>query len=336
MAAKTPAKSPVVANELAIANVRNEISFGDPDLALASYLGLDLTASADVLLEQAMTSFNLATRQMVTTGVLLARLKSGMTQPEFMALLDERGMNFGRAYELMRGAALAARLPEAQRDQVLALPKTKVIALASASPVVVEAMLEDGEADINLIGVRELRQRIRDLEAELTDTSVQRDTAESEAEGLRKKLAKGPKEREDRVPVVIADMRAEIAEAVKKAELALSTLQQLGPELMAVAGSAASDWLDPTLRLAVAGVASLQLQADGVLRQLATALPDADLKPTGSSYLSPQEVKDVAKAWAALTATHEHEKALREWERAKERPQGRGRPKARPEAPDQA
>ena len=316
-----------------IPNVRNELSFGQADSDLAAYLGLNLAATTAVRAEQAVTAYNLATRHMVEAGLLLASVKAELTQEAFMALLDERGMAFQRAYELMRGAALAARLPVEQREQVLALSKSKVIALANASAAVVEAMLEDGEVDIDLIGVRELRQRIRDLEANLADTTVQRDTAEAEAEAAKKKLAKKPSDREDQVPQVVADIRAELMALVHQAELAIESIALLGPELMALIGGPVGVWADPTLRQAISGVGHLGLLVDGLVKRLCDALVDGSAEPAVRSYLTQREILETAKAWASITAQHQHEKALREWEREQERPRGKGRPSAKPEAP---
>lgn len=78
---------------------------------------------------------------------------------------------------------------------------------------------------------------------------------------------------------------------------------------------------------------SLQVQLDGVIRQYMAAFNVDDFQPAPLSYLTPAEVEHAAKRYADLTALHEHEKALRAWEREQERPRGKGRPSAKPEAP---
>lgn len=319
--------------EISSPNVRTEIVFGQEDADLATAMGLNLAATAQVRTELAAQAYNMATRHMIEAGVLLASVKAEVEHAEFMAMLEERGMHKQRAYELMRGAALVARLPESQRAQILALPKSKVLAIANASPAVVEAMLEDGDADLDLVSVRDLRERIKALEADLANEQVRRETAETDAVGLRKKLEKTA-ERDDKVPVLVADMRAEIAAAVKKAELALLTLQEMGPELLALVGGPAHDWVDPTLRQAISGVGHLGLMADGLLGKLANTLTDGtgDVLPA-RAYLTRQEMLEAAQAWGRLVAEHDHERALREWERQQSRPRGRGRPGSAPEAP---
>jgi hypothetical protein len=301
---------------------------------MATALGLNLTAVPHVRIELAVTAHNQAARQLMEAGLLLSSVKADVPHDEFMAMLDERGMHFQRAYELMRGAAFVARLPADQRDEVLTLPKTKVLALANASPAVVEAMLEDGEADLNLIGVRELRARLRELEANLADTTVQRDTAEAEAEGLKKKLSKAPKAREDGVPMVVADLRAEIMAEGKKGSLAIDALNAVGNDCMALIGTEeAHDWADATLRLAFSQVAALRVQLDGLLVKYARELPGQDPTPAQLSYLSQQEIVEAAQAHEQLTKVGQYEAELRKWEREQERPRGKGRPAAKPVAP---
>lgn len=318
-----------------ITNVRNgknsvdEVAFGQPEADLATYLGLDLGASLGMQVERAVSAYNQATRSMIEAGLWLGSVKQQLSRDDFLALLEQRKLTLPRAYELMRGATLAARLSPDQRDMVLAMPKTKVMALADASKVVVEAMLADDEVDIDLLSVRAMRQRIKDLEAELTDEAVRRETAETEAKGLRKKLDK-EETREDKVPVVVADLRADLMANVRKAELAIESIGQLAPQLVELIGGPASDWADPTLRQAVSGVAHLGLLADGLLGRLCTALPDGTAEPLPRSFLTQQEIAETAEAWARLVGKHLHEQALRKHEREQKRPRGRGRPPAKP------
>lgn len=314
-------------------NVRTE-EFSDQHRDLAQWLQLDLSASLALRAERAVQAYNMATLHMVEAGLLLASVHAEVGAEAFLAVLDERGMAKPRAYELMRGAALIARLSPAQREQVIALSKTKVMALAGASAAAVQAALEDDELDIDLIGVRQLKQRIRDLEANLTDTTVQRDTVEAEAEGMRKRLARQPGDREDKVPLVVADLRAELMAMGKKGELAIGGLYTLGTDLVTLAGSEqGQDWADATLRLAVSQLGALRLQLDGVIKSYLRELPGEDPSPTERSFLSKQEVLEAARRFGELSQVHDYERALREWEREQARPKGKGRPKAKPVAP---
>lgn len=311
------------------------LTFDDAAASLAGALQLDLQASPDVRTERAIQAYNMATRHMVEAGLLLLSVRSEVGPEAFSAVLEERGMAKQRASELMRGAALVARLGGDERDRVLAMHKSKVVLLANASPAVVEAVLEDDEIDVDLLTVRALRERVRDLEAATTDLTVQRDTAEAEAEGLRKQVKRGLPDRQDGVPLVVADLRAEIVALGKKAGLALDGFHALASDLQALVGTdAAHEWADATVRLAAAQLSALAVQLNGELRYYATALPGEDLTPASRSYLTKQEVIEAAKVCAELTQVHDYERALREWEREQQRPRGKGRPRAKPEAPE--
>lgn len=325
-----------------IPNVRNgeiqaiadRVSFGEADAALAYYLGLDLTTAPDVRAERAVIAYNSATRSMVEAGLLLASVKRDLSQEAFVEMLAERGMQFQRAYELMNGAALAARLPEEQRDQVLSLGKCKVMALASASPEVVEQMLEDDDIDINALSVRDLRARLRELEAEVKNIESVHERDQAEIEKLKRSLNKTPVEREDAVPVAVADLRAEFVASVAKAEFALKSADAIGPELAMMIGSPVHDWVDGTVRLAVSGLVALRLQIDGVLHKYTKLLPEGERpEPVPSSYLTQDELAECAEAWKVLAQMHTYEQDLRTHQRNEERRTGPGRHSNAPKPP---
>ena len=87
------------------------------------------------------------------------------------------------------------------------------------------------------------------------------------------------------------------------------------------------------MRLAVSQLGALRLQIDGILKGYLTELPGEDPSPTEQSYLTKQEVLETARRFGELTQVHTYEHALREWERAQQRPRSKGRPAAKPVAP---
>lgn len=315
----------------ASADVRTAVAFGDPERSMAHQMGINLEASADVRTEQAVFAQNVATYNLIQAGLLLSSVKAEMETEAFEQLIDARGLTKRRAYELMQGASFCARLPEGARDEVLHLQKSKVLALASADPEVVQAMLDDDEVDVSAMSVKALRVRIRELEAAVTDRDVRLETAEAEAKAA-KKAAK--KDRDSEVPVAIFDIRAEAVAQVERSRLAVEEVVALGRDLVNLTGvDGVYEWVEPTARLAAAGLIALQVQIDGAIKQFKKAFDLADVKPAPMSYLTPGEVEEAAKRFADLVAIHQHEKALREWERQQERPRGKGRPAAKPEAP---
>lgn len=321
--------------EVKTANVRRF----DPAQAaeVADMLAIDLGAAIEDRVDQAVAHVNRSQRHMLAAGILLASIKAECEHGEFTALIEARGFEERAARTAMQYASFVLSRPAGERQSLLNLPHTKVMRIASADPEVVEALLADGVENIDALSVRALQQRVRELEAATTDLAVQRDTAEAEAAGLRKQVKRGLPDRTDGVPLVVADLRAEIMALGKRGSLALEGFQGLSTDLMALVGTDhAHEWADATARLAAAQLSSLAVQLNGLLRYFATALPGEDLTPTPRSYLTRDEVLQAAQLFAELTQIDSYEQALREWERDQAKPKGKGRPKAKPVKPEAA
>jgi len=307
--------------------VQFEIS--DDVVQFAAGLGIDLGGSLDDRADRAAEHMNRSQRHMLASGLLLASVKNDCKHGEFAGLVEERGFEYRAARRAMQYAEFVLSRSDAERELLIGLPKSKVLALAGADAEVIDAVLTgDGEDDISALSVRALQERIRELQADLTDATVQRDSAEAE----QKKLKKSPTERADKVPLVVAELRAEIAAHSKTAELAIGAFQTIGVDVVGLGEAGAYDWADGTLRLGVAALQALRLQLDGLLAKYLQALPDG-AEPTLLSHLTPLESAEAAERFATLIAVHDYEKRLRAWEREQEKPRGKGRPNAKPEAP---
>jgi len=316
--------------------------FTEADAIAAQQMGIVISGAVNDRISRAVVSFNMAARLGVEAGYLLLSAKGEVAHGDFAAAIETFGLSPRRAQELMQMAKFATAWPESQRTELLTLPKSHVLALAGADAEVIADLLDDdGESvDLSTLSVRELRLRIRDLSAAHTDLSVERDTAVTERDGLAKQLRRRNRDEEDNagVPLVIADARAEAASLVKKAELAISALYPLGVEITGmVAHEGATTWVNPSLRLALSGAVALRVQLDGLIGSFVTALGDEgqnlDRPASSMAYLDEAEIKVIAEDWARLTATHQHEAALRVHEREQAKPRGKGRPKSAPEAP---
>jgi hypothetical protein len=289
---------------------------------------------------RAVTAYNQAARLAVEAGYLLLSVKAEIPRGEFEAGVLSLGLTARRAQELMQMAKFTTSLPDSQRAEMLALPKSKVLALASADPEVIEQMLEDGDvSDLDDMSVRGLRQRIRELEANSTDLVVQREKAEADLKAMEKKVRRAARDEEDQVvPLVVADVRAELAALIKKAELAVTSLHPIGVEIVGlVSHGDAAEWVSPTLRLGLSGLLAVRELIDGSIKSFSEAMGESPARllsqPDTLSFLDASEIKTVAEEWARLTAVHQHEAALRDHERAQARPKGKGRPTKAPEAP---
>jgi hypothetical protein len=331
------------ATELVIPRTSADLTFTEKDTAAAQQLGIVIGGALADRISRAVVAYNMAARMAVEAGYLLLSVKTDLPHGEFEAGIQSLGLAPRRANELMQMAKFATALPEGQRAELLNLPKSKVLALAGADAEVIADLLEDGSvSDLEGLSVRELRQKIRELQAAQVSASVDHDTLKSERDGLAKQLKRRAADAEDDyVPLVVADQRAELAALVKKAELSIGSLYPLGVEIVNLSvHDAAGVWVEPTLRLGVAGLLSLRELLDGTIKKYLEAMGEGTKRlashPDTLAFLDESEVGAVAAEWATLTATHQHEAALRQHEREQAKPKGKGRPKLAPEAPEAA
>ncbi|MCU7371591.1 hypothetical protein PEC18_12210 [Paucibacter sp. O1-1] len=295
-------------------------------------MNIDLSGSVDQRADRAADHMNMSQRHMLASGLLLGSIKADCAHGEFLALIEERGFEQRSAQRAMQYAQFILSRSESDRELLMGLPKSKVIALAGADGAVIEQLLADGGEHIESLSVRGLMERVRELEAEAVDRNVQLEAAEAELEAAEKKLKKSPTERADKVPVVVAELRAEIAAQAKTAELSIGAFHTIGMDTVGLGAAGAHDWADGTLRLAVAALQALRLQLDGLLAQYLRELPDG-AEPTLLSSLTPLEAAEAAERFKTLLGVHDYEKRLRAWEREQEKPRGKGRPSTKPEAP---
>lgn len=314
------------------------IDYSEDDQAAASSLGLMIAGSPLDQISRAAMSLNMATRLAVEAGYNLLAAKAALQHGDFMQKLDDIGFSPQRAAEAMRRAKFVTAQPQERRAELLNMQPSKLLVLADASPDAVEALLEDGDIDPEDLSVRALRAKVRELEKKAADAVVDRSTAEAEAESLRKKLAAQTHQPADGVmPVVIRDMRAEIAALLKKAELSVESLVPIETELAGLRWSAVDAWVNPSGQLLMAGLVALRLQMDGAIERIAKKLEmtvQALKEPDAMAGLDKFEAVEIAGVYQGLLRTHEHEAALRQYERDQERPKGKGRPKAAPKAPE--
>lgn len=333
-------KKSITSNAVAESSNVATFELNEITLALAARFGLNLADAKDARVDRAAQNMNRSMHCMIAAGLDLASLQADCEHGEFIALIEERGFEKTGAYRAINYTQFLLSRSADERERLLTMPKSKVLALASADAAVIDDLLAEGEdGDLDALSVRELRQRIRDLQANNTDLSTQVDTAEAERDSAVKRLNKRNQREDDAgVPVVMADIRAEIAALVKKAELALDSFAPLGTELMGYRGHAeAGVWVDPTGHLALAGLVAVRVIADGAIARYVEALglnySDFASKPDALAFLQPDEILAVAQEWPELAALHGHEEALRKYERDQAKPKGKGRPANAPEAP---
>lgn len=221
------------------------------------------------------------------------------------------------------------------------LPEDSQVALVEAAKAGdKETLLELAEDLIakQRVEKERLQNQVSEWKAAAANKEADFKAAEAEAAGLRKKLAAQTHQPADGVmPVVIRDMRAEIAALLKKAELSVESLVPIETELAGLRWSAVDAWVNPSGQLLMAGLVALRLQMDGAIERIAEKLEmtvQALKEPDAMAGLDKFEVVEIAGVYRGLIRAHEYEAAMRQYERDQERPKGKGRPKAAPKAPE--
>jgi hypothetical protein len=331
---------PAVKHFVDVPASRFEVTHAERDLAAS--IGLSLDGDVTVLVGAAATKTNQALMLVIESGLLLMAAHSNFALSErsdngwkikneaFTAAIGEFGLSKQRAYEAMSMAKYAANLPQAQRAEVMALPKTKVALLAQADPEVIADLFEDEGADITALSVRELKNQIRELTAAKTKSAVERQKTEQENVLLQKRLTAATAARADVtdiVPAHVSDIRLECAALYKKAELSIDGLARLTAEVHLLDG----EWALSVARSNFAALQGLIGAARGAAAELHRAY-GADLDGDNSTLerLTQKELFKCATEYKYLIAGHEQEAALRAHERGVAKPKGKGRPKAAP------
>ena len=220
---KTPAIAPI--NQSA---ERSALSIGLLDSAdelVAADLGISLVGSVSACVERAVSAQNTAVALVLEAGYLMLKAKSECEHGDFLKLLKAHDVTHQTASDLMLTAKFYTRLEPEQRKQVFTLSKTKLRALAAADPEVVKDFLEDPSEDLTL-SVRELRQRLRDMES-LKNQTIKVLQADLEHERSRNELLTKKDHRVYSFDLQTHLIREECLAHQAEVELALNSLRQL-------------------------------------------------------------------------------------------------------------
>jgi DNA-binding transcriptional regulator YiaG len=308
----------------------------DNVVAFAAMVGVELQGSLAERADMAALHTAASTKHDVAAGLLWMSIKAEAPHGGLAKLMEERGADPRAVQRSVNVAEFVLRQPPSIQAKLLATPKTKVLELAKADPEVLKIALEDGGGiDIDALSVRQLSAKLKETEARLTNAEIDRERAENDLAVAQRRLSG---ERADRVPLMVAEIRAELMAQEAKITLAMQSIESLVGEMAGMVDSKLCDeWADATLRLAQAALHKTALLTHAALTSVSSYLPEGEsAQPVPMSALSPQELKDTARKFAELTQTHQYEADLRKWERQQARPKGRGRPVAKPVAPNPA
>ncbi len=319
----------------AIQKIDNVVKFEITDdlRSLAKRFGLNLSVSHQERIDRAAQNLNQSVQYMLAAGIDLLALRADCEHGEFVALLDDRGFEQRAAYRAIQYAEFLLSRSEAEREKLLVLPKSHVLAIAGADEEVIHDLLENGDIDLTELSVRQLRVTIKDLSERKTDIAVQLEKSELEVERLQQ-LVKDLREARVKtggdVPVPVQDYRLECAALHKKADLSVDDMSDLLGKFLS--DSDLGDWNLAVARHLAASLAALHAKTGGLLAQLHRSFGPDSGAPDVADLFGPEETLRCAQEYKVLTDEHKHEETVRAWEREMDRPKGAGRPRAKPSA----
>lgn len=149
----------------------------EADIDVATELGITLSGSVDDDLNRVVQAQNSIAALTLASGYLLLKVKKEVEHGEFESKLASYDIPSQRASDLMRTAKFYTALPEEKRKQVYKLGKSKMQMLAKADFEVVQDILEDPEAGIGELSVRDMRRKISELEGKLSNANAKLEVA---------------------------------------------------------------------------------------------------------------------------------------------------------------
>lgn len=139
-------------------------------------LKIDLPATTEEQWDLATRFFNASVANAARCGWVLNRIREETPEGEFKAELDRRGFEKTEAYAVMKIAAALVRLPEKEQRSLVALSKTKILALARLDEEKISELARgetvDGVAldDIEKMSARQAKTELRRLRLEHSNT----------------------------------------------------------------------------------------------------------------------------------------------------------------------
>jgi len=156
-------------------------SMADRVVALQKQVDLELPDDTGELWNYVVRLENESSVNTAKRGLAYIMLKEECQHGEFLQQLNNRDIPMQRAYEAMNVAKLLLALPASKFRTFGTLAKTKLIELAKIPSETLEELTENEELDLDEIdqmSVRELKQKVRQLKADVQDANIKKETAE--------------------------------------------------------------------------------------------------------------------------------------------------------------
>lgn len=294
---------------------------------VAAMLGIPAQASAEELLEIGIQAFNASGLWMARAGAAFRALKADSERSEssFKEMLKARGIAEQRAYEAIGYAEFLERLPEDQARRLLAVPHTKVMALAKADPEVVAELLEVGALDGDEpLTVRELRERLHRAERANAGLQNELDIANNQ----KKLLARAGHALQDEVdlPPFALAVRQEAMALTAAMSFDLDNLEAICAEhlFQEIRHPEAPKYQPIAAATAYFSLAGIHARSQELLAKLRAEYESALGNVSIDHQLTPAEIKRYQEQRAQLLAAASAKATARANERENNRPGKRG------------
>lgn len=286
--------------------------------ALAAEFGVEKTLNGDALLQYAVVRYEAAHADIVAAGMALLRYKAESEHGDFLPFLAERGISSQRASEMMRLGTRLLELPPSKRAPIIALSKSRQVAVARFSSAEISYAIDRGELEQLATmshteahawrKVNFARQLSKDTSSE-DDAALERERAAMLA--LRK-------------PLVLEVATDELIGAVVRAQLELDRALKTAARLLP---AETDEWRAARVELAHAAriiLRAAQEEAEALDDMLQDHFGAASLKPLEGEYRTLGRSQLQALGAKALEGAERdtHARTVARNERLPEKPKG--------------
>lgn len=154
--------------------------------------GISDDATPAELMRSAVEDTQTAMHRILRAGAAFLLLKQAMPRGQFLPAVAATGLAPQRAHEAMQLERARLRMPEAEREKFLAIPKTKALMIASLDAETANSILGgDQYEDWMGLSKRALADRIKRLEREKADLQTDKETADAKLLAATKDISTG-------------------------------------------------------------------------------------------------------------------------------------------------
>lgn len=297
---------------------------------LATELGLDIHTSLETRMDAAVKKTNQALRLVIEAGVCYTTVRAELPHGEFENWLNERGVSRQRASEAMKLAHISKTLPTKERQQLFSVSKTKALLIAKADKEIIDQLIEEtsgGELkDLDQLSFRDMRDRIRKLEADKADLEVENETRAATIRNLNEQAA-GARNFNQDFPDFVNVSRHEGNALSTEISMRLDELERHVNELIDMGSTAAPEMLSIAVTSLEIHLKALAARSYKIANHLNTNMGALVTELKSEHVLSDEEIESAIRDRNTMTQEMQQQQKIRDDERENAKPRKPGRPK---------